>query len=33
MRRNVDIDIDNPDETIPQAALSGCARVSGAKAC
>jgi hypothetical protein len=33
MKRNVDIDIANPDETIPQAALSGCALVPGAKAC
>jgi hypothetical protein len=33
MMRNVDIDIANPDETILQAALSGCALVPGAKAC
>jgi hypothetical protein len=33
MTRNVDIDIANPDETILQAALSGCALVPGAKAC
>src|SRR4051812_14023664 len=31
MTRKVDIDIANPDETIWQAAPSGCARVPGAK--